>query len=148
MTKRWAWGAMVVLVGCRAGPGGSNAIAEVHIQGADYAFVGVPETIPAGRTAFSYQNIGKVRHEMGIERLVAGRTLDDVMQADEKKTPDDSLYAGAAGILITKSGETAPGKILVDLEPGRTYILWCDFRDSAGAKRHSDMGMVGAFTVR
>jgi hypothetical protein len=148
MTKRWVLGAVVVLAGCQAATGGSNEIAEVRIQGADYAFVGVPETLPAGRTAFSYQNIGKVRHEMGIERLVAGRTLVDVMEAEAKKIPDDSLYGGAAGILITKPGETAPGKILIDLEPGRTYVLWCDFRDSANAKRHSDMGMIGAFTVR
>src|SRR4029077_13493132 len=112
------------------------------------AFVGVPETLSAGRTAFSYQNIGKVRHEMGIERLVAGRTIIDVTAPDSTKLPDDSVYAGTAGILITRPGETAPGMVLVDLKPGATYLIWCDFRDSAGAKRHSAMGMLGAFTVR
>lgn len=148
MRLQWSMGGVLLLIGCTGTGSGAGAIPEVHIQGVDYAFVGVPDTVVAGRTAFSFQNVGKVRHEMGIERLVAGRTLRDVLEADARKTPDDSLYAGTGGILITKPGETAPGMILVLLEPGATYLLWCDFRDSVGATRHSELGMLGAFTVR
>lgn len=146
MRRNWMLGGALMLAGC--GGGAPSALPDVHVQGADYAFVGVPDTLAAGPTTFSYQNIGKQRHEMGIEKLVAGRTFQDVLDADAKKTPDDSLYAGTGGILITRPGETAPGRILVDLEPGRTYLLWCDFRDSTGAKRHSEMGMLASFTVR
>lgn len=148
MKRHLVVGALVMALGCTPPANGADAIPEVHVQGADYAFVGVPETLSAGRTAFAYQNIGKVRHEMGIERLVAGRTMADVMAPDATKLPDDSVYAGTAGILITRPGETAPGMVLVDLQPGATYLLWCDFRDSLGAKRHSEMGMLKAFTVR
>ena len=148
MTKLWRVGAILALAGCQGAAARSDAIAEVHIQGADYAFVGVPETLSAGRTAFSYQNIGKVPHEMGISLLLPGRTFDDVVHADERKTPDDSLFANVGGILITVAGETAGGKILLDLQPGRAYLLWCNFRDTTGAKHHSEMGMLGAFTVR
>jgi len=121
------------------------AVQEVPVQGADYAFVGVPDTLSAGPTHFSYQNIGQRRHEMGIVRLVTGRTFQDAMEA---KLPEDSLYGPGVGILITKPGETADGKLFADLVPGATYMIWCDFRDSAGAKQHSEMGMVAAFTVR
>ncbi len=132
----------VSLAGCAPH---AEAPQEIAVQGADYAFVGVPDSLSAGPAHFSYQNIGKHRHEMGIDRLVQGRTFKDVM---EGKLPDDSLYGPPVGILVTKPGEKAEGKIFVDLAPGATYLIWCDFRDSTGAKKHSEMGMIAAFTVR
>jgi len=50
--------------------------------------------------------------------------------------------------LIAAPHTTAPELIYVDLQPGRVYALLCQFRDSAKAPRHSQLGMFGVLAFQ
>jgi hypothetical protein len=45
-------------------------------------------------------------------------------------------------------GRTAGGRLLVDLLPGRTYLLVCTLKDTPEAKPHAEMGMLAAIQVK
>ncbi len=119
---------------------------EVVVVGTDYTF-SAPDTLAPGLTAFAFDNRGLRRHEMGLTLLRPGIALPDVMKPESLSAPDDSLYGPDAGVLLAKPGERPPGRILIDLQRGRTYLLWCDFSDSTGAARHSDLGMIRTLVV-
>lgn len=131
-----------LLPACRPAP----QFAEVTVVGTDYAFQ-MPDTLTAGLTAFAFENQGQVRHELGITRLQEGVTLGDVF-GDTLGVPQDSLYGPDVGVLFSRPGEEPAGRLLTDLEAGGTYLVWCDFRDSLDARRHSQMGMIRLLHVR
>ena len=66
-----------------AWPSGVRAqqIATVTVVGLDYAYQ-ARATLPAGLTAFAFENHGKVRHEVVIARLRAGATLDSLIHGE------------------------------------------------------------------
>jgi hypothetical protein len=117
-------------------------------RGRTSPFIGIPDTLPAGLTAFSYENIGTVGHEMGVDQLMPGVTMMDIDSAKARKTPHDSLYDGDVGVLATGPGKTTLGRLLIDLKPGRGYLFWCDFRNGPDQPSHSKMGMIKYVTVR
>ena len=57
------------------------------------------------------------------------------------------LTDGIGGILIAGPGETAMGRLDIDFEAGRTYMLVCNFTDTPEAPPHIELGMVRTFTV-
>jgi hypothetical protein len=143
MRARFLAAVALTAAGCEASP----VFHEVVVVGTDYAFA-APDTLAPGLTAFAFDNRGLRRHELGLTLLRPGVALPDVMQPESLSAPDDSLYGPDIGILLAKPREQPPGRILVDLQPGRTYLLWCDFRDSTGAAQHSDLGMIRTIAVR
>jgi hypothetical protein len=119
---------------------------EVIGRGTDYAF-DVPETLPPGQTALTFANAGQVPHEMILVRLKEGVTLPQVLQAVQAGSdPGDFTEAGTA-ILIASPGDTARTRLLVDLLPGRTYALVCNFEDGEGQPPHIALGMVKSIEV-
>lgn len=128
--------------------GSDRNVASVAIVGSDYAFLRTPTTLPAGRTLFSFENRGKVRHEMILVRLKPGIPPEELVRAATRvDTGGRDMVEHIVGILIIQPGDSTSGRLLVDLVPDRSYALVCRFRDTPGALPHSMMGMVAALRV-
>jgi hypothetical protein len=127
---------------------GAQSPAQVAILGDDYAFLHPPTTLPSGETLFAFENRGKVRHEMSLALLKPGVTADDAMRAvmDPGARRRD-LYDKSIGVLLAFPGDTAGGRLLVRLIPGRTYVILCTLRDKPDAPQHIALGMAAAFSV-
>ncbi len=67
-----------------------------------------------------------------------------VMQNDGDR---EDVVDGFGGVLIADPGEVGWGRLAVELEPGRTYALVCNFTDAEGDPPHSALGMIASFTV-
>jgi hypothetical protein len=136
-------------VGCAvlviASLGHTQQVRDVTITGMDYAF-GVPATIRPGLTAFTFENQGTVWHEMYLIRLKPGVSLDSLRRvpAGPQRRP---LIEGG-GILLAGPGQRSTDRLLVDLKPGQTYTLICNFRDEPDKPPHLEMGMFAHFQAR
>ncbi len=126
------------------GCGRAPAMQEVTIQGRDYAF-DAPDSLAAGQVAISFHNTGQMRHEVKVIALKPGVTLAQVL----KETDEDvsNLIEPTSGILTANPGATTPGRLLVNMQAGRTYVLICGFQDSDSAPPHIELGMVHAVSV-
>lgn len=133
--------AVLAMVAC-----GASDVHDVTVVGTDYAFE-VPSTMPAGPTAFAFENRGKVDHEVIFALLREGHDVEEVLKAIEEGLDPGEMVEGGASILIAGPAETSVGKVLLDLQPGRTYALICTFRDGEGAPPHTALGMFGSFEV-
>jgi len=149
MTTRVAQGHLAgsllaaVLLGSPAGP--SDSIRTVTVVGTDYAFA-VPPILRHGPTAFTFENHGRVRHEMNLAALKQGITLDSVLHAD--LGPARRALVEGGGLLLAEPGERSPYQLLADLTAGRTYILVCTLRDAPDKPPHTQLGMFASFEVR
>ena len=119
---------------------------EVVVTGSDYAFQ-LPDTLRPGQTTLRFVNAGKVDHEMGMALLKPGITLAQVLDLVKAGGSPDSLLDGVVGILIARPGVTTLGSLAIDLIPGRTYALFCNFQDAPDKPPHSALGMVASRTV-
>jgi hypothetical protein len=135
--------AILTLTACAASQPSVN---EVTVTGSDYAF-GVPRTLPPGPTAFSFENTGQVPHEMILVRLREGVSLPQLMEAAEGGQDPQEFTEGGVAILIASPGETTGSRTLVDLLPGRSYALVCNFRDGPDQPPHIALGMVAPIEV-
>jgi hypothetical protein len=111
------------------------------IRASDYVFI-VPDSLPAGPTAFGLINEGTVPHEVVIAGLEPGATLDEILRRDRADSTWRHLRQPPSGILTADPGVTVPGRLLITLEAGRQYILVCAFQDSDSSAVHMHMGMV------
>lgn len=125
----------------------SGAAREVEVIGLDYAF-SMPDSVDAGRTAFKFTNKGKVDHEYNIVLLKQGVTLQQFIDAANKKEPTTSLIDAPLGVLFAKPGRTSVSMLSAEMQPGRTYAVQCIFTDSAKAPTHRELGMFRSVTVR
>ena len=110
------------------------------MEGREYAFVGIPATLPAGRTTFTFENIGAEEHEMGMVRLPEGLTVAEALQLPEEEAEAVLTFIGT---VVAKPGAAGADRTL-DLEAGR-YGLVCFFENEQGP--HAFQGMVAEFTV-
>ncbi len=118
----------------------------VDITAVNYAFQ-APATLPPGPAVFRLVNAGSVPHEVQLFLLKAGIGADSGRALLRQEHPPDSLADSSGAVLIAAPHTTAPELIYVDLQPGRVYALLCQFRDSAKAPRHSQLGMFGVLQV-
>ena len=137
--------AVVLGSGCPSTPA-ETPPPEIVVTGIDYAFQ-LPDTLPPGPVVLRFRNAGQVAHEFGMALLKPGVTLDRVLDAVRGGGSPDSLLDGTVGILIARPGTVAGGALLVDLTPGRTYALFCNFQDGPDKPPHSSLGMVGSRTI-
>ena len=135
---------LILVSGC--GKPASAPIREIDVPGSDYAFQ-VPDSLPPGEVKLSFQNTGKVEHEMAVALLKEGITLSRVMEIGKSGGSPDSLIDGIVGILIASPGQRAAGNLMVNLLPGRTYAFVCNFQDAPDQPPHMALGMVGSVAV-
>ena len=124
---------------------------EVKIIGRDFSF-DAPPILQAGITTFVFENPGAVRHEMIIIPLRQGVTEQQIKEAHAANIPlrkqmEQFADGEALGILFAKSRQSSSGKLVVELVPGRTYLLLCQLEDPQGMPRHNILGMYKTFKV-
>ena len=131
---------------CLATSVAAQAPKRLTVLAHDYAYTPL-DSLSAGETVFSLQNKGTVRHEVVIYLLKPGRTLADFMAA---KTPEErrALNDGVIGLIVAEPGESAPGRLLASLSSGRTYLLFCNLRDTPEKPPHTQLGMVSMLHVK
>jgi hypothetical protein len=136
----------------------------VDVRTTDYAFRGVPDSIPSGWTTFRVDNDGQHVHLLELARLPEGVTAPDwregfatiraltrQLRAGTIDTTDlvarrpDWVGAahGTGGLGYLSPGRTA--RLTTRLAPG-TYALTCYVRTAEG-RRHWELGMERALTV-
>lgn len=125
----------------------SGAAHEVAVTGFDYAFA-MPDTVDAGRTAFSFTNRGKVEHEYNLVLLKRGATLAQFVDAQNRHESVAPYVDGPVGVLFASPGRTSASVLTTDLLPGRTYAVQCIFQNTDSAPTHRALGMFKAVVVR
>ena len=125
----------------------------IDITGQDYAFVGLPSSVPVG-TSFRFTNGGDEFHEMMIVRRNEGTTepFEELIALPDDQLGDKLTLVGG---LFAPIGQTSPAQLTLDEEGD--YIVVCfvsqgttsSFASSGegDAPPHAALGMVGEFTV-
>ncbi|MGQ0805273.1 MAG: hypothetical protein ACT4PI_15595 [Actinomycetota bacterium] len=107
----------------------------------------LPDTVPAGPTRISLENIGEEVHHAQLFKLDDGATVDDVEAAlatgDPVALVEYGTYDGGTGVVAP--GTTSTADAVVDLAPG-TYVLLC-FVENADGVAHGAAGMMQPFDV-
>lgn len=123
----------------------------VPITAVDYAFEGVPDTLPAGFTAFHFTNGGEEVHEMIMVRYKdESLTVKDLMKLSDKEAEEKLVFLGASfgppGASDTEIKELEPGKyaLLCFVPVGSTSEKAAE---KADGPPHVARGMSAEFTV-
>lgn len=135
--------------------GGGNVTepkADVDVLLADFSFNGL-DKLTAGDSLWKVSNKGAQPHMMGISKIPAGTTEDQVMaalMADESATPapgaltQDQVQQSKNGVLLLSSMQTM--WLPVTFETG-TYMALCFVTDPSTGQPHAMEGMIKIFTV-
>jgi len=115
------------------------------VTAVDYAFEGLPETLPAGPVSFALTNEGTEEHEMIVVRRNDGETrpVEELLELPEAEVEGVVTFTGAT---FAPPGDT--GYLAADLEAGG-YVAVC-FIPVGGADDgppHFTEGMVAEFEV-
>ena len=130
---------------------GHRAVRDVMVIALDYAFQS-PDTVRAGETSFGLDNRGKVLHELFVAPLRAGVTAADFAKAVQQMTPrqlaEGHTDGFAPGLIFAAPGTVSRARLVLELERGRTYMLFCVLRDTPEAHRHTSLGMFRPLVVK
>ena len=115
------------------------------VNAVDYAFEGVPESLPAGTVAVEFTNSSEAEeHEMVVfKKNDPELTIEELLEMPEEEAQSKITFAGAA---FAGPGDEAA--TLLELEPGE-YTMVC-FIPVGGAEEgppHFTEGMVAEFSV-
>jgi uncharacterized cupredoxin-like copper-binding protein len=113
----------------------------IEVAAVDFAFEGIPDTVPAGDVSFHMTNEGDAAHEMFMARLGEGVELDDLLAMEEEPSPEQAEEIGGT---FAPPGESAYLNA-EGLEPG-TYAVVC-FIPGPEGKAHHELGMKQTFQV-
>lgn len=125
---------------------GCESEAQLDVEGIDFGFEGIPETVPEGRVALHFTNATQMdeAHEVFIARKADGVTesLDELLalpedEAFSKLIPTAVAFSDIAG------GEATS---LVDLEAG-DYVAFCMIPTNDDGTPHAMKGMATSFVV-
>lgn len=116
----------------------SEAVLEVVAT--EYAFQS-PDSVAPGRTVVRLKNLGRVVHELVLMKLKPGVPMDSLVALREKREGFRKFIDGGSAVLFAPPGALGDGELMVDFEPGRDYVVWCNFRDGEGKPIHSALGM-------
>mgnify|MGYP001826924169 FL=1 len=99
----------------------------VEVTGVEYAFTGLPETLPVG-SQLTFTNQGAELHELVLVRIADGVTesLEELlaMEAEGRDPMAEGLVEMVgAGPLLAMPGETAEGSLALDQEG--QYVALC-----------------------
>jgi hypothetical protein len=144
----------VITVSGEAPAGAAEPAAAVAVQMQDFAFVGLPGTLPAGRQVWQVTTTGPQHHLLAIDAVPPGTTLEQVLALFEgfmTGTPGpgagaltEADFVTVGGMEVQSAGQTA--WVELDLAPG-TYAVACFWPDPATGMPHAFMGMVAILTV-
>jgi hypothetical protein len=124
----------------------SAAVRADSVIAVDYAFR-YPHEMSPGRHSLAFRNDGKQRHELLIQLLKKGVTLDSVLATAKAKGDVDALTDDGIGVLHARGGESSLGQLNVEFLPGREYMIVCTFMDDDKSPPHYALGMYGSIRV-
>jgi hypothetical protein len=112
-----------VLVGSAtltAGVLAQDAVAPVEVKAVEYAFEGLPETVPVG-TSFRLVNGGQEDHELFVVRANEGttETLEELLAMPPEQTAQKVTDVGG---VFAHVGKTSVGTLTLD-QPGRYFAV-------------------------
>lgn len=153
-------GTVVVMSACGADGGGSPAgsqkeegdgtkpsaeasaeVSKVAVEGDEYKF-NAPKTVPPGKVAFEFENVGEEKHEMVVFMIKDDSKVEDLLAMPEKQAQKHVAIVGGTG---AGPGEAAKKPLQKDLSPGR-YAMVC-FLPAPDKTPHFLKGMVHEFAV-
>lgn len=122
----------------------------VDVEGTEYAFEGIPESIPSGRVSLVFSNAGEEVHEMIVFRI------NDGVEESFQEILDQGQEAAMEKITFVAGAFAPPGESdaeVVELEPG-SYGVSCfvpmgttDPEQGGDGPPHFTEGMIAEFTV-
>lgn len=139
VTKVSAYGLLAIVV-LSCAPQSSDPERIIDIVATEYAFQ-APDTVAPGPAVLRLMNNGKVLHEMILMKLRPGVSLADLVAAQQRDESFRPQLDGGNAVLFAGPGTTGDGRLSVDLEQGRDYVVWCNFQDGDTAPKHSALGM-------
>jgi hypothetical protein len=127
----------------------SCGVESYDVTMADYAFEGIPDTIPAGPVAFDFENTGKEQHELILLRKNDGVTesVEELLALPEEEAMTKVTFVNAG--FAPAGGD---GALIAKLEPGG-YVYACFIpvgtvgEAEGDGPPHFTEGMAGEFTV-
>jgi hypothetical protein len=132
----------------------SEPPADLTVTMQDYAFAGLPETVPSGRQIWNVTNQGPEIHMMIVQSAPAGVTLQEILDTFQALGPNgtpapdapiqESDFGPTMGQEIIPAGQTA--WVELDLAPG-SYLVACYMPDDEMGMPHAFMGMAALATV-
>lgn len=122
--------------------------AQVDVEGVDFGFAGLPSTLPAGRTNFTFANVSDVeQHEMVLLRKGDGVTesFQEIMAL-----PEDQMITKVLPVAVVLAGQSETAAVAADLAPGE-YAAVCTIpvggKWGEPGEPHAARGMFQEFTV-
>lgn len=92
-----------------------------------YAWTGIEETAPAGKTAFRFTNNGQELHHMIVAEITSDATLDELLDMPESEAEEN---IEDVGFTYPGTGD-GTGTVFADLKPGSRYGFVCFFSQGA-----------------
>lgn len=121
-------------------PGPPTAAGEVAVEAREYAFDNVPQTVEAGKTTFTLNNVGEEEHEMFVVKLAEDVTFQEAIEAQgEEGTVEEEV----GGIKPIEPGEEDEFEGKLD---AGNYGMVCALPGPDGAP-HVALGQGAEFTV-
>lgn len=138
----------ILVVACAQPAPVPPAPTALHITGVDYAFT-APDSVPAGPAVVTFENRGRHRHELVFVRLKEGVSMREVADSLTKGARTNSLRSTGSAVLFAEPGQRNDVVSLrLAFKSGERWAIVCQFADSAGAPKHSTLGMFKLVTVQ
>lgn len=123
----------------------------VNVKAVEYAFEGVPTSLPAGNVSFAFSNEGDEVHEMLLIRYKDDETtIEDLIELSDKEAEEKIVFVGASfgppGTTDVEIKQLVPGKyaMVCFIPVGATDMKALE---KADGPPHVTRGMSAEFTV-
>ena len=119
---------------------------QITVVARDYTFE-VPDTVLAGPTSFRLENRGRMDHEVVLftaRRGVSAAMIVAAPAGEARRHLGDPPIA----ILFAPTAYPISADLLVTLQPGRWYVLFCGLQDTKEMPFHYAIGMMDSIYVR
>ena len=128
---------------------------QLDVTGNEYAFEGLPKTLPPGKVAIRFINSGAELHELGIARIKSKDSVKKILGLSEKEQAKKIAEIGGT---FARPGQTA--YTIADLSKQGRYGLVCflpvgstseqaaEEAEKKNAKPHWREGMFATITVQ
>jgi hypothetical protein len=129
------------------GPSNANQVSQLQVNGQVMLrnfSIDLPASIPAGPLMLQVTNQGSQPHEMGLLKLMPGKTLKDAL-AFLRKPAGLPPFGRTGGMGALNPGMS--GWVKLNLAPGN-YVALCFVPDRATGTPHFALGMITSFSVQ
>ncbi len=116
-------------------------VSTIAVKGDEYSF-NAPKTVPSGKVAFKFENVGEEKHEMVVFMIKDDSKVNELLAMPQKQAQKHVAIIGGTG---AGPGEAAKKPVQRNLSPGR-YAMVC-FLPAPDKTPHFVKGMVQGFAV-